>query len=82
MCLAVPGRVQAIYHDGETRMGKLDFGGVVKEVCLEFLPELREGEYALVHVGFALSQIDEASAEAALKTFAEIEAIERDKTKH
>ncbi|MGI9473285.1 MAG: HypC/HybG/HupF family hydrogenase formation chaperone, partial [Rubripirellula sp.] len=77
MCLAVPGRVRVLYEDGETRMGKLDFGGVVKDVCLEFLPDLQVGEYALVHVGFALSRIDEASAAAALKTFAEIDAIEQ-----
>lgn len=78
MCLAIPGCVRTVYEDEGTRMGKLDFDGVLKEVCLEFLPEIEVGDYALVHVGFALSRIDESAAKAALQTFTEIAAIEDD----
>ena len=53
MCLAVPGRVMEIEERDGTRMAVVDFGGVVKDVCLEYLPDLAVGEYAIVHVGFA-----------------------------
>jgi len=72
MCLAVPGRVEQLYEADGIRMAKLNFGGVVKEVCLVYLPDISVGEYAIVHVGFAISRIDEASAEATLQTFAEL----------
>ena len=62
MCLAVPGRVLDIEERDGTRMATVDFGGVVKEVCLEYLPDLQVGEYAIVHVGFALQRLDEESA--------------------
>jgi hydrogenase expression/formation protein HypC len=71
MCLAVPGQVRTIYDDGGTRMGKLDFGGVQKDVCLEYLPEVGVGDYALVHVGVAIGRIDEASALETLRLFRE-----------
>ncbi len=57
-------------------MGKVNFGGVVKEVCLEYLPDIQMGEYVIVHVGFAISKIDEASAQASLRTFAELGMLE------
>lgn len=76
MCLAVPGVVEAVYEQVGTRMGRVNFGGVVKEVCLEFVPELVVGDYALVHVGFAIARVDEASAQAALQTFEEIGRLE------
>jgi len=72
MCLAVPGQVQEIYEVSGIRMGKLAFGGVVKEVCLDCLPELKIDDYALVHVGFALSKVDEESAMETLKLFEEM----------
>ncbi len=72
MCLAVPGRVESIRDESGTRMGRVNFGGVVKDVCLAYLPELAVGDYALVHVGFAISRIDEASAQETLRTFAEL----------
>ena len=53
MCLAVPGKVLEIWDKDETRMASVDFGGVVKEVCLEFVPDIEVGEYTIVHVGFA-----------------------------
>jgi len=62
MCLAIPGRVVETYREHDVLMGKVDFGGVSKRVCLEHVPEVRPDEYVLVHVGFALSRIDEAEA--------------------
>ncbi|MEF9908392.1 HypC/HybG/HupF family hydrogenase formation chaperone [Streptomyces sp. NPDC005774] len=69
MCLAVPGRVLSVEERDGTRMASVDFGGVVKEVCLEYLPDLRVGEYAIVHVGFALQRLDEESAHRTLELF-------------
>ena len=63
MCLAIPGKLLSI--DGEdpiTRTGKVDFGGIVKEVSLACLPEVEIGQYVLVHVGLAISIVDEAQA--------------------
>src|SRR5262249_60281001 len=62
MCLGVPGRVTETFHEHDVLMGKVEFGGVLKRVCLEHVPDVRPGEYVLVHVGFALSRIDEAEA--------------------
>ncbi len=62
MCLGIPGRVTEIYEVGGTRMGKCDFDGVIKEVCLAYVPETTVGEYCIVHVGFAISRLDEESA--------------------
>jgi hydrogenase expression/formation protein HypC len=76
MCLAVPGQVETIYEENDTRMGRVNFGGVVKNVCLAYLPEIKVGDYALVHVGFAISQIDEAAAQATLRTFEELGMME------
>lgn len=62
MCLGVPGKVVERYHEHGVLMGKIDFGGVRKAACLEHVPEAAIGEYVLVHVGFALSRLDEAEA--------------------
>jgi hydrogenase expression/formation protein HypC len=62
MCLAVPGKVVETYREHDVLMGKVEFGGVSKRVCLEHVPEARPDDYVLVHVGFALSRIDEAEA--------------------
>jgi hydrogenase expression/formation protein HypC len=62
MCLSVPGRVIETYHEHGVLMGKVDFGGVRKSACLEHVPDAVPGEYVLVHVGFALSKLDEAEA--------------------
>jgi hydrogenase expression/formation protein HypC len=62
MCLGIPGRVMTIYREHELLMGKISFGGVTKQACLEHLPESEVGDYVLVHVGFALAKIDEAEA--------------------
>jgi hydrogenase expression/formation protein HypC len=62
MCLAVPGKVVETYREHDVLMGKVDFGGVSRRVCLEHVPEVKPDEYVLVHVGFALSRIDEDEA--------------------
>ena len=69
MCLAIPGRVEEITTDGMMRMGRVNFGGVVKRVCLDYVPEIVVGDYAIVHVGFAISAIDEVTAQETLETF-------------
>ncbi|MDR3620211.1 MAG: HypC/HybG/HupF family hydrogenase formation chaperone [Paludisphaera borealis] len=62
MCLGIPGRVVETYREDDVLMGKVDFGGVSKRVCLEHVPEAARDDYVLVHVGFALSMIDEVEA--------------------
>ena len=62
MCLGIPGKVVETYRENDVLMGKIDFSGIFKRVCLEHVPEVRLGEYVLVHVGFALSRIDEEEA--------------------
>jgi hydrogenase expression/formation protein HypC len=78
MCLAVPGRVLDIEERDGTRMASVDFGGVVKEVCLEYLPDLQVGEYAIVHVGFALQRLDEESAKQTLTLFERLGMLEEE----
>ena len=62
MCLGIPGKVVETFLDHGILMGKVDFGGVSKRVCLEHVPDIAPGEYVLVHVGFALAKVDEAEA--------------------
>ena len=62
MCLGIPARVVEVYREHDLLMGKVDFGGVCKRVCLETTPEIEVGDYALVHVGFAIVRINEAEA--------------------
>lgn len=69
MCLAIPGKVEEITNDGVIRMGRVNFGGVVKRVCLDYVPEVEVGDYTIVHVGFAISKIDEETAEQTLADF-------------
>jgi hydrogenase expression/formation protein HypC len=69
MCLAIPGRVEEISSDGLIRMGRVNFGGVVKRVCLDYVPEIQVGDYAIVHVGFAISVVDEQTAQETLEAF-------------
>jgi len=64
MCLAIPGKVLSISGDDPlTRMGRIDFSGVVKQASLAYVPEVKIGDYVIVHVGFALSKVDEEEAE-------------------
>ena len=78
MCLAVPGRVDEIVEEDGVRMGKVNFGGVVKNVCLAYLSDLAVGDYTIVHVGFAISKIDEESALQTLATFREMGLLEEE----
>ncbi|GGZ46761.1 hypothetical protein GCM10010371_02420 [Streptomyces subrutilus] len=78
MCLAVPGRVLDIGERDGTRMATVAFGGVQKEVCLEYLPDLQVGEYAIVHVGFALQRLDEESARQTLELFAQLGMLQEE----
>ena len=71
MCLAIPGQIVKVSDDGLMRMGKVDFGGVTREVCLAYVPEAGVGDYVIVHVGFAISQLDEAEAQETLTLLVE-----------
>jgi hydrogenase expression/formation protein HypC len=79
MCLAIPGQIQSI-EDGDLRNGSVSFGGMVKDVCLAFVPEAQVGDYVIVHVGFAISKVDEAAAQQTLSLYRELtELNEADK---
>jgi hydrogenase expression/formation protein HypC len=78
MCLGVPGKITEIYESGGLRMGKIDFGGITREACLEYLPETQVGDYVVVHVGFAISALSEEEAAATLDTLREISNIEQE----
>ncbi|WP_013320777.1 HypC/HybG/HupF family hydrogenase formation chaperone [Gloeothece verrucosa] len=73
MCLAVPGKIVSINGDDPlTRVGKVSFGGIIKEVNLAYVPDVEVGDYVIVHVGFAISKVDEEAAEQTLEYFQEI----------
>jgi hydrogenase expression/formation protein HypC len=76
MCLAIPGRVVSVAGDDVTRSGRIDFGGVTKEINLAYVPEAGIGDYVLVHVGFAIARIDETEARRVLETLMELESLE------
>jgi hydrogenase expression/formation protein HypC len=69
MCLGVPGQVTAVWEANGTRFATADFGGVTKEICLAYVPEVVVGDYTIVHVGFALTKLDEKSALETLELF-------------
>ncbi len=73
MCLGIPGKVVELFERDDLPMGKVEFGGIVKEACLAYTPEARPGDYVLVHVGFAISRIDEDEARETMEIIAEIE---------
>lgn len=75
MCLAVPGRIVEVTRDGDVLMAKVDFGGVKRQVCLEHVPDAVPGEYVIVHVGFALSRIDEAEARRVFDLLTELDQL-------
>ncbi|MDE3202373.1 MAG: HypC/HybG/HupF family hydrogenase formation chaperone [Acidobacteriota bacterium] len=78
MCLAVPGRVEEIVEKSGILMGKVNFGGIVKDVCLAYVPEIAIGDYTIVHVGFALTRIDEESALKTLEAFSKMGLLEEE----
>jgi hydrogenase expression/formation protein HypC len=76
MCLAIPGKVTSISGDDPLmRSGKVDFGGVLREVSLAYVPEVQVGDYVIVHVGFALSRVDEAEAQQVFEYLREMEEL-------
>ena len=78
MCLGVPGKIVEIYEAHGTLMGKVDFEGITKEICLAYVPEIQIGDYAIVHVGFAITKVDEASAQETLKMFRDLGILEEE----
>ncbi len=80
MCLGVPGQVVQVWEDEASglRMGKVRFGGVLKEVCLAYVPDVQVGEYVIVHVGFAISRIDEKEAQRVFSYLKEIGALDEE----
>jgi hydrogenase expression/formation protein HypC len=76
MCLAIPGKIASISgEDPLTRMGKIDFGGVLKEASLAYVPEANVGDYVIVHVGFAISKVDEEEANKVFEYLREMEEL-------
>jgi hydrogenase expression/formation protein HypC len=78
MCLAVPGRIVRLESRDDTVMAEVDFGGVRKDVCLEYIPDATVGEYVIVHVGFAIQRLDEASAKQTLENFERMGVLEEE----
>jgi hydrogenase expression/formation protein HypC len=75
MCLAIPGRVvETFTHEG-LHMARVQFGGVTREACLDYVPETQVGEYVLVHVGFAISRVDEEEARRTYEALAELDQL-------
>jgi hydrogenase expression/formation protein HypC len=78
MCLAIPGKITEIYQKESLRMAKIDFGGIAKEICLAYTPEAEVGDYALIHVGFAISLMDEEEAQETLNLIKEVSEFENE----
>lgn len=75
MCLGIPGRVLEIWGEDDLLTGRVDFSGAVREVCLAYTPEVRLGEYVIVHVGFAISKVDEVEATETLRILREMDDL-------
>jgi hydrogenase expression/formation protein HypC len=75
MCLAIPGKVLDTYDQRGLRMARVQFGGIVREACLEYVPETQVGEYVLVHVGFAISRVNEAEAERTYQALRDLDQL-------
>jgi hydrogenase expression/formation protein HypC len=72
MCLGIPGKIVEIFEANDLKMAKIDFGGVIRDGCLEYVPEADVNDYVIVHVGFAISQVSEEEAQETLKMIREI----------
>ncbi|HVC89257.1 MAG TPA: HypC/HybG/HupF family hydrogenase formation chaperone [Acidobacteriaceae bacterium] len=75
MCLAIPGKVVEAFDRHGMRMAKVQFGGIVRETCLEYVPDTKIGEYVLVHVGFAISKVDEEEAHRTYQLLEEMDQL-------
>jgi hydrogenase expression/formation protein HypC len=81
MCLGVPGRIVEVYDKAGLKMAKVDFGGIYREACLDYVPEAKPGDYCIIHVGFALSLLSESEAQETLDLLQQItEAGEAEQT--
>ena len=76
MCLGVPGRIVSVDEDAPLRLATVDFGGVRRRVSLAYLPDAGPGDFCIVHVGFALTKVDEAKAESTLAVLRELALVE------
>jgi hydrogenase expression/formation protein HypC len=75
MCLGIPAKVIDLYETNGMKMARVDFGGVLKEACMEYLPEVKVGDYTIIHVGFGLSILDEQEAMETMELLKQIEAF-------
>jgi hydrogenase expression/formation protein HypC len=75
MCLAIPGKVIERFTQSGMQMARVQFGGVTREACLEYVPDTKVGEYVLVHVGFAISRVDEEEAARTYQALAELDQL-------
>ena len=75
MCLGIPGKVIELYKSNGMKLAKIDFGGVVKEACMEYLPEIKVGDYTIIHVGFGISILDEKEAQETLDLLKQIDLL-------
>lgn len=78
MCLGVPGKIIETYERNGLPMGKIDFGGTVREACLSYVPQAQVGDYVVIHVGFAISLVGEEEAQETLAMLREIMALEEE----
>lgn len=76
MCLGVPGKVTEMFEEDGIQMGTVDFGGIKRKACLEYEPEVKVGDYVVIHVGFAISAVDEEEAARAYELLAEMDNLE------
>ena len=78
MCLAIPGKILDCTEQGGLRVGRIQFGGIVRQASLDFVPEAQVGDYVMVHVGFAISRVDAEEAERTYQLLAEMGAVEEE----
>ncbi len=76
MCLGVPGKIIEIFEANDLKMAKVDFGGVVRDACLEYVPEAEVNEYVIIHVGFAIGQLSEQEAQETLRMIREMSELD------
>jgi hydrogenase expression/formation protein HypC len=75
MCLAIPGKISSLHENMGIPMARVDFGGITRDACLSYVPDARVGEYVLVHVGFAITKVDEEEAQRTYKYLAEMDQL-------
>jgi len=78
MCLAIPGKILEVEDKTGTRLGRVQFGGIIRTVSLDFVPEAMAGDYVMVHVGYAISRVDAEEAERTYKVLAEMGALQEE----